>query len=211
MSGPINTRPSRLRFCNLLLLLATADFLIFGTSLIKLPPNTTSMFPNYSYENADSLKTLFPERNGRPIKMIYWTRLSGNMYDWKFQSAIEEGCPELSKTCEFTTDHTQDNDSDVVLFQIRRKYSLPKYRLRFQKWVFATRETPVRMFINMSQERWLFNITMTYKRASDVTFAYGECRRKTAKPATSHVNFNYADGKKHLIAWFVSNCKTSSR
>ncbi|KAK2169592.1 hypothetical protein NP493_1181g00027 [Ridgeia piscesae] len=52
---------------------------------------------------------------------------------------------------------------------------------------------------------------MTYKRASDVTWFYGECRRKNTKPATSHVKYNYADGKKHLIAWFVSNCNTQSR
>ena len=211
MSGPTNTRPPGLLFCNLLLLLATAIFLIFGTSLIKLPQNTISMFPKYSYGNADSLKTLFSERNGRPIKMLYWTRLFGNRYDWGFQSAIEKGCPELNKRCEFTTHRTQYNDSDVVLFPIKKRYSIPKYRLRFQKWVFVTRESPVRMYRSMSRERWLYNITMTYKQDSDVTFVYGECRRKTAKPATSHVKFNYADGKKQLIAWFVSNCNTSSR
>ena len=211
MSGATNIRPSRLWFCKLLVLLATAVFLIFRTSLIKLPQNTNSTFPNYSYGNADNLKTLFPERNGRPIKMLYWTRLFGDMYDWEFQGAIEKECPELSQTCEFTTDHTQYNDSDVVLFPIKKIYSIPKYRLRFQKWVFVTMESPVHACRNISRERWMYNITMTYKRASDVTFVYGECRRKTAKPATSHVNFNYADGKKHLIAWFVSNCNTPSR
>ena len=211
MSGPTNTRPSALLFCYLLLLLAMAVFLIFGTLLIKLPQNTTSMIPNYSYGNTDSLKTLFPERNGRPIKMLYWTRLFGSLYDWEFQSAIERGCPKLSKTCEFTTDRTQYNDSDVVLFPIKTNCSIPKYRLRFQKWVFATRESPVNIHRNMSQERWLYNITMTYKRASDVTWFYGECRRKNTKPATSHVKYNYAGGKKHLIAWFVSNCNTQSR
>ena len=271
MTGPTNARPSGLLFCNLLLLLATAVYLIFGTSLIKLPQNTTSMFPNYSYGNtgslkklfpeqkgkklfperkadslkkpfpkrkgrppkmlywaklpqnttsmfpdysygnADSLKTIFPERKGRPIKMLYWTALFGGVADWTLQTGIKNGCPELSKTCKFTIDHTQYNDSDVILFHIRSSYRFPKYRLRFQKWVFAIMESPVHTYRSMSRERWMYNITMTYKQDSDVTFFCGECRRKTAEPATSHVKYNYAHGKKHLIAWFVSNCNTSSK
>ena len=140
-----------------------------------------------------------------PLTYIHTPGLFGNTY------AIEMGCPKLSKTCEFSTDRTQYNDSDVVLFHIRSSYSIPKYRLRFQKWVFAIMESPIHTYRSMSQDRWLYNITMTYKRASDVTWFYGECRRKNTKPATSHVKYNYADGKKHLIAWFVSNCNTPSR
>ena len=235
MSGPTNTRLPALVFCNLLLLLATAAFFIFGTTLIDLP-HTTSIFPTYlkgniNHKNAflseqnntlfpeqnntlfperNKLRTLFPERNGRLIKILYWTSLWYNTIDWKFQSLIDNGCPELKNTCQFTGDRRQYNDSDVILFHIRSEYVLPKYRLRFQKWAFSIIESPVHTYRSLSPERWMYNMTMTYKRDSDVTFLYGECRPKTTKLVTSHVKYNYADGKKHLIAWFVSNCNTQS-
>ena len=215
-------------FCNLLLLLATAVFFIFGSTLIDLP-HITSTFPTYLNANVTDwitffpernntffserkkLKTLFPERYGKPIKMLYWSSLWYDTIDWKFQSLIDNGCPELRSKCRFTADRRQYNDSDVVLFHMRSGYEFPKYRLRFQKWVFAIAESPVHTYRSLSRERWLYNITMTYKRASDVTFLYGECRRKNTNPATSHVQYNYAVGKKHLVAWFVSNCNTPSR
>ena len=75
----------------------------------------------------------------------------------------------------------------------------------------------------------VFNLTMTYLLSAEnnVDWSYGSCLSKTdnsrlrldghsgtpssegasAKP----LDVNYASGKKHLVAWFVSNCRTSSR
>ena len=206
MSRPTNTRVPELMYGTLLLLLATAFYFVFGTTFVKLPQNTFTMFPS-----AGKLNILFPERKGRPIRMLYWTQLWGSKKDWGFQSAIEKTCPALKNTCKFTTDRRQYNDSDVVLFHIRSSYVIPKYRPRFQKWVFAIKESSFHTNSHLSKERWDYNITMTYKRASDVPLCYGECRPLKTKPARSHVKYNYAEDKKHLVAWFVSNCHTQSK
>ena len=208
LSPPIKARLLGLFGC---LLLSTALYFSFeNTSNFKIR-NTFSMFANYAYRNANQRDLLFPERKGRPIKMLYWTDLWGNKKDWGFDSDIEKGCPTLKNACKFTTDRRQYNDSDVVLFHIRSSYAIPKYRQLFQKWVFAIIESPVHTYRSLEKERWLYNITMTYKRASDVQFVYGECQPKHPNTSTAQVKYNYAEGKKHLIAWFVSNCNTQSR
>ncbi|KAK2160594.1 hypothetical protein NP493_1637g00002 [Ridgeia piscesae] len=52
---------------------------------------------------------------------------------------------------------------------------------------------------------------MTYKRGSDISDVYGECVPKTTQLARAQVKYNYAEDKKHLVAWFVSNCHTQSK
>ena len=131
--------------------------------------------------------------------------------DWGFKNSIGRRCPELNNTCIFTTDRRQYNDSDVVLFHIRSSYVIPKYRQRFQKWIFTIIESPVHTYRDLTRERWLYNITMTYKRVSDVPFVYGECRLRNREATTTRLKYNYAEGKKHLVAWFVSNCNPPSK
>ncbi|KAK2193193.1 hypothetical protein NP493_14g07032 [Ridgeia piscesae] len=206
-----STRLPGLLYGTLILLLATAFYVIFGTTFIKRPHNTLSMFPSKAYGYADRLNVVFPERKERPIKVLYWTTLWGNRKDWKFETSIARECPVLNSVCKFTTDHRQYNDSDVVLFHIGSSYEIPKYRPSFQKWVFVIIESPFNTHRYLSQERWLYNITMTYTRVSDVSFVYGECRRRDPNATKKPVKYNYAQGKKHLVAWFVSNCNTQSK
>ena len=209
MAQPPSTRLPGLLYGLLILLLGTAFYVIFGTTFIKRPQNTSFMVPSKAY--AKRLNVVFQERKDRPIKVLYWTTLWGNTKDWKFERAIKKDCPVLNSVCKFTTDQRQYNDSDVVLFHVGSSYEIPKYRLSFQKWVFVIIESPFNTHRLLTQERWLYNITMTYKRVSDVSFFYGECRRKVPNAATKPMKYNYAQGKKHLVAWFVSNCNTQSK
>ena len=210
MSLPANTRHLGLLYGTLLLILTTAVYFIFGTTFIKLPQTTVSMFQTYAYRNADKVATVHPDRRGMPIKIIYWSPWF-DIKDWGLQHAIKTTCPALAKTCTFTTDRRQYNDSDVVLVHIRDSYAIPKYRPWFQKWVFVLKESPVYTYRSLSQERWLYNITMTYKLGSDISDVYGECIPIKTNSARAHVKHNYAEDKKHLVAWFVSNCHTQSK
>ena len=60
-----------------------------------------------------------------------------------------------------------------------------------------------------------FNLTMTYRRDSDIPIGYGIIRHyyvddvETATP-TAVPYKDYAAGKTHLIAWFASNCGAKS-
>ena len=66
--------------------------------------------------------------------------------------------------------------------------------------------------VNLDKHRWIFNITMTYKRSSDVPWEYGHCYAKNEKEVlTNNPKRNLAAGKKHLIGWFVTNCGAHSR
>ena len=113
--------------------------------------------------------------------------------------------------CLFTSNHSRINDSDILLFHVRDHLNLPPHHLRHQKWVFALMECPSLTHQELPPLQGVFNLTMTYARYAQVSWTYGSCE---PLPPTIHANysktFNYAANKKHLVAWFVSNCGTSS-
>ena len=153
---------------------------------------------------------LFPERFGKPLKIGYATKVFGAT--WTYQKGLES-CPDLKSRCMYTADRTQYNDADVMLFHMRDSFQISWQRPPFQKWVFGIMESPVHTFVNLDTNRWLFNITMTYKQSSDIIWDYGHCSRKTEAErfrASNHTH-NLATGKKHLAAWFVSNCVVQSK
>ena len=152
---------------------------------------------------------LFPERFGKPLKIVYVNKKFGAA--WGFQKHLN-GCPELKSRCVYTADRSQYRDADVLLFHMRDSFQLPRHRPPFQKWVLALKESPMHTYVNFDKHRWLFNITMTYKRSSDVPWEYGHCYAKNEMEVhTNNPERNLAAGKKHLIGWFVTNCGAHSR
>ena len=157
---------------------------------------------------------LFPDRVGKPLKIVFWTKLFEQT--WGFQSGFDEqmnSCPDLKKICVFTYNRSQGHDADVLLFHMRNSFQFPSHRPPFQKWVFAIRESPINTHVNLDTMRWLFNLTMTYKRSSDITWEIGHCTRMSEAERTRAIDpeRNIAAGKKHLAAWFVSNCGGQSK
>ena len=103
------------------------------------------------------------------------------------------------------------DESDVVLFHMRDAYTPPARRLPHQWWVFAVMEPPAYDDPGVVRAaRGRFNLTMTYKLASDVYWGYGECAPREAAAPPTAPRRNYAAGKRHLVAWFASNCETPS-
>ncbi|KAI0217044.1 Alpha-(1,3)-fucosyltransferase C [Lamellibrachia satsuma] len=153
---------------------------------------------------------LFPERLGKPLKIGYATKVFG--VEWEYQKHLES-CPELKSSCLFSANRSQYNDADVLLFHMRDSFRIPSHRPPFQKWVFGLMESPVHTFVNLDKYRWLFNLTMTYKRSADISWDYGLCTRKneTERVQKHDPARNLAAGKNHLAAWFVSNCDVQSK
>ena len=201
-------------WCGIFFLVVICIYLLIGTSIIHhhvIPISATRR--NNDVTNLSN-KTLdvFHERAGKPVRILFWTSLYHHA--WRIHYHMDTECPAIKDKCYFTSDHSQYNDSDLVVFHMRNRYTLPTYRPRFQKWVFAIQESPMyTAYRRIKKQRWLFNITMTYKRLSDVRWNYGECTTRNAivDGGSRHIRRNYADGKKHIVAWFVSHCRTQSR
>ena len=92
-------------------------------------------------------------------------------------------------------------------------FKILTHRPPSQKWVFNIKKSPLHTYVNLDKHFWLFNITMTYKRSSDIQVSYGYCTRKNKTELSQVISpaRNLAAGKKHLATWFVSNCGVQSK
>ena len=196
--------------CGIFSLVMVCTYLMMGTSTIHrhLIPVPAKRRNDDMKNHSNNSSNLFHERAGKPIRILFWTHKA-----LRIQYDMDIDCPGIKYKCNFTSDRSLYNDSDVVIFHMRDKYTINMYRPRFQKWCFGIRESPMyTAYRRIKEQRWLFNITMTYKRLSDVSWHYGACATRNASAdGGGNVRRNYAEGKKHIVAWFVSHCKTQSR
>ena len=108
--------------------------------------------------------------------------------------------------CNFTKDVTAFRHSDVLLLNVvtlLNRTGLPSYRPPGQRWVAYSRESPYHTPTDFPQGT--FNHTMTYAPFSDIPMLYGECT-ESINYSLTNTQVDYAAGKRHLVAWFVSNC-----
>ena len=175
---------------------------------LTISPNNNSSWTFTKAHHNDT--ALFPERFGKPLKILYATTWFDTT--WGYQTYLDT-CPKLKSRCVYTTDKSQYRDADVLLFHMRDSFKILTHRPPFQKWVFNIKESPLHTYVNLDKHRWLFNITMTYKRSSDIQVSYGYCTRKNKTEHSQVINpaRNLAAEKKHLAAWFVSNCAVQSK
>ena len=167
-----------------------------------------------SVSNASNNDTgLPPALLSKPILVLLWTAFFDHRdWYWGVGNRPLKLCPELVGQCEFTSDHSRMKDSDVLLFHMRDSLDLPPDHLASQKWVFAIKESPIHTYVNLPQLQGIFNLTMTYARSAQVPWVYGLCKPLPPNATSKYSKeFNYAAKKKHLVAWFVSNCRTPSR
>jgi alpha-1,3-fucosyltransferase len=170
------------------------------------------------------------------IIILYWTNFfETNDFGAGIGSKPFSQCAVGVANCLTTTDRGLFNDSDAIIFHAQDLHidDLPpsEWRRPHQNFVFFLLESPVHTRMNVLRQpvfRNYFNLTMTYRRDSDVVNSYGRIQCNT-ESSPSCLDFPLVNGtavqetlsaipfqidltmKTKTVAWFVSNCETDSR
>ena len=150
----------------------------------------------------------------KPKIILYWTTFYGHR-DFEFglgrQPFEDAGCPVAN--CIATADRSQSHEADALMFHMRnvnRQTVYPQERLSHQRYVFFLLENPHHQWNDLGQFDGFFNLTMTYRRDSDVFMPYGKIENIDSSKSDFRA-FVPGNKTRKPIAWFVSNCKSHSK
>lgn len=153
----------------------------------RLPAGSTSMLP----------------KSERMLTILLWTWPFGQRFNFS-------NCSELFDTpnCHFTTNRSWSQKADAVIMHHRDVYwdrerlaRIP--RLPSQRWIWFNMESPSHS-PNLGAMDHLFNLTMSYRRDSDIFTPYGELQLLSEPQPFS------IPPKTKMVAWVVSNWRPSS-
>ena len=96
--------------------------------------------------------------------------------------------------------------ADAVVFA--HGQPLPQYRRPGQIWIVFDLESPLVQQLDYPKN--LVNWTATYRTDSTLVTPYEHFVYTEGLPQRENIS-NYAQGKTKLVAWFVSNCRSSQR
>ncbi|VDN91712.1 unnamed protein product [Brugia pahangi] len=145
-----------------------------------------------------------------PPLILTWTKF----FSQSWAQRIKNDTNDCSYQCIITDDKEQLSEAVAVLFHIRDLETLPKLRNSKQLFVFVLHESPLYTFNNLDfVAEDYFNITMTYRRDSDIYIPYGMMKKITnLTPKEQIWDWNeIASGKVQPILQLVSNCQTKSK
>ncbi|NXO62012.1 FUT3 fucosyltransferase, partial [Phainopepla nitens] len=184
--------------------------LIFGLLISLCPFRSWEPKHRYPVPSAQRLPSCgnasAPPRGGRSLTILLWMWPFGFRFNFSECSELL-GCPGCR--CRFTTRRSRWCRADAVILHHRdvcwdreRLARLP--RLPTQSWIWFNLESPSNSF-NLSAMNDLFNLTMSYRRDSDIFVPYGELRLLgQPQPVT-------IPRKSKLVAWVISNWQEESR
>ncbi|NXR77477.1 FUT3 fucosyltransferase, partial [Pycnonotus jocosus] len=184
---------------------------IFGL-IISLRPSST-LEPRHRYPVPSAQKfpscgnSSSPSRRGhRSLTILLWMWPFGFHFNFT-ECSRPLGC--RGCRCRFTTRRSHWCRADAVILHHRdvcghreRLARLP--RLPTQSWIWFNMESPSHS-CNLSAMDDLFNLTMSYRRDSDIFVPYGELRL-LGRPRPVSI-----PRKSKLVAWVVSNWHEESR
>ncbi|NXH18243.1 FUT3 fucosyltransferase, partial [Bucco capensis] len=182
---------------------------IFSTCLfLALHQFRTSWGDHYS--SIPSAQTVVTRKPSIPVKDE--AQLTILLWQWPFgQQFAFMNCSELYDipNCHFTVDHSWSQKATAVIVHHRdvcgnpgRLAQLP--RLPSQHWIWFNLESPSHS-PNLNAMDKLFNLTMSYRKDSDIFTPYGEMLL-LSQPQPLNIPV-----KTKLVAWVVSNWVGSSR
>ncbi|XP_039261648.2 4-galactosyl-N-acetylglucosaminide 3-alpha-L-fucosyltransferase FUT6-like isoform X1 [Styela clava] len=114
--------------------------------------------------------------------------------------------------CTFTNDKSKLNESEIIILHsnfLERGGSIPKSRFMNQTYVFYTQESPYhtnylgKNIADLKNYDNLFNMTMTYRRDSDVMSAYGCWGERFIEKVQ---RFPLKPNRPKLAVMFASSC-----
>ncbi|XP_017881592.1 alpha-(1,3)-fucosyltransferase C-like [Ceratina calcarata] len=164
-------------------------------------------------------------------KILFWNTMFGDKTFYMGDGDVFLECPVNNCYATYDRDYVDLVEFDAVLFHANELEisDLPERRSPWQWYVFVNLESPTnRPLINNFYEDY-FNLTMTYRLDSDITWNYGIVRdannERIVAPSKNPVwnAFNNQLGehekveesknirrKTKPIVWFVSNCMAES-
>ncbi|XP_044161361.1 3-galactosyl-N-acetylglucosaminide 4-alpha-L-fucosyltransferase FUT3-like [Bufo gargarizans] len=138
-----------------------------------------------------------PKKHEEDIIVLIWK------WPWGYQSPLDK-CPEYGIFgCKLTVDRSLYGVADAVLIHhadiMYDKNSLPQEpKPNFQRWIWYNMEPP-RIIQNLKMLDNLFNMTMTFRRDSDIHYPYGQMEPLKKRGQ----NFTIPK-KSKLVSWVVS-------
>ena len=205
----------KLRVVSVLLVTALVYITLFQRTFLT-DDEVHPVAPRKSHSGTSKLILAYTNVYGREFNITSYGRTG---YEMNREANPLASC---EYRCEWSTNKEDYTRSDAVLFHLYNNHKNKDFRLahlpkRFssqQKWIFMAREPQA--FYYPEQLKLLndsFNLTMTFQSDSDVVIPYGTFwRHPTASQAyKASMKLDYLSGKTKLVAWLVSNCKTSSR
>ncbi|KAM9215475.1 4-galactosyl-N-acetylglucosaminide 3-alpha-L-fucosyltransferase FUT6-like [Leptosomus discolor] len=153
---------------------------------------------NLSPQTAYDGNTSAPPKAEHRLTILLWKWPFGQHFDF-INCSEYYGVPD----CHFTVDHRRFQRADAVIMHHRDVYweakglaQLP--RLPSQRWIWFNLESPTHS-PNLGAMNNLFNLTMSYRRDSDIFTPYGELQL-LGQPQSLSI-----PPKTKLVAWVVSN------
>ena len=136
--------------------------------------------------------------------ILYWTKFGtrDDFYAGYGQRPFG-GCPQYD--CVTTSNRSLLAEADAIIFEMRGKVLPLPPRRPHQRFVFFLKEPPTLVPIRDPRYRGVFNLTMTYRRDSDVLAAYMSV--SAGADATPLPDIH---NRSKAVAWIVSNCESES-
>lgn len=143
-----------------------------------------------------------------PLRVLLWT--------WPFNQPVAlSRCSELwpgTADCQLTINRSEYPQADAVLVHHREVSNRPQTQLPpsprppGQRWVWFSMESPSNC-LKLKDLDGYFNLTMSYRRDSDIFMPYGWLEPWPGQPVETLLNIS---AKTKLVAWVVSNWKKDS-
>ncbi|NWX92206.1 FUT3 fucosyltransferase, partial [Nothoprocta pentlandii] len=191
--------------CKKLLILMLVSFILSFCLFVSFHQFGT---PEPEQNSSQSSAQITPTENNstlakskHEITIVLWT--------WPFQQRFNfRNCSELYSTpdCHFTVNRTWLHKANAVIVHhrdvLRNPTELSKAtRIPSQRWIWFNLESPTHS-PNLRAMDNLFNLTMSYRRDSDIFSPYGELQILEQPQPFS------IPPKSKLVAWVVSNWQT---
>ncbi|XP_023349074.1 alpha-(1,3)-fucosyltransferase C [Eurytemora carolleeae] len=167
---------------------------------------------NYTCQSSSNLG----EEDKKPLKYILFYSKFYRFVDW-FEFGYGQE-PFIKNDCCVNNCFVTNNRSllanisnfDSIIFNTRsiEEFKFPESRSSKQFYVYFSWESPFLDGIDGFESRfnYLFNLTMTYRRDSDIYTPFGKTEKLTEQVKWEPLK----NDTRKLAAWIVSHCKTDS-
>ena len=172
---------------------------------------TAGYYGFYQTDHDVEVKTDNNNSSKNTKSILIWSTRNHIDLEVLFLPGIFDGC---IFDCTLSQERTLSalHQSDAIVFNMPpmklADFPIDPNRRPEQRYVFFSPEPPM-LFEEKEQDKFnnLFNLTMSYRRDSDIIYSYGDLIPSN----NAVISTRGKTQKTKLVAWFVSHCLTQSR